>query len=114
MLGRYSVKQFLRRPSMKPSWWSILRNPNRQFHYSTGLQGVVMALGLCDEVRVYGFGKAKGLKHHYFSTQSEELKEIHDYNAEYEFYHDLEKNNSLLPFFLAAGIPHLPSFKLVL
>jgi hypothetical protein len=109
------VKLFLRRPNMRASWWSILRNPNRQFHYSTGLQGVVMALGLCDEVHVYGFGKGAGLKHHYFSQQREELKEIHDYLAEYEFYHDLEQNNTaLLPFFTSAGITTLPTFKLML
>ncbi|KAG0572948.1 hypothetical protein KC19_VG136900 [Ceratodon purpureus] len=111
----YSVKLFLRRPNMKPGWWSILRNPKRQFHYSTGMQGVMMALGLCDNVHVYGFGKATGLKHHYFSQQSEELKEIHDYKAEYEFYHDLEHNNTqLLPFFKAAGITSLPNFRLLM
>lgn len=99
---------------MKSEWWTTLRNPTRQFHYSTGLQGVVMALGLSESVRIYGFGKAARLKHHYFSQHHEELKEVHDYNAEYEFYSDLEQRNiDEMPFFKAASITQLPSFRIM-
>ncbi|KAH9616107.1 hypothetical protein KSS87_007903 [Heliosperma pusillum] len=68
------------------------------FHYSSGMQAVTLALGLCDRVHLFGFGKSNDTKHHYHTNQTKEIKS-HDYEAEYDFYHDLEKNPHAIPFF---------------
>ncbi|KAF4388771.1 hypothetical protein G4B88_019048 [Cannabis sativa] len=60
------------------------------FHYSSGMQAVMMALGICDKVSIFGFGKSDLAKHHYHTNQKAELH-LHDYEAEYCFYHDLVK-----------------------
>ncbi|CAK9203141.1 unnamed protein product [Sphagnum troendelagicum] len=114
----YSVKLFMKnkRPSPKASsQWSNIRNAKQSFHYSSGMQAVVMALGMCKSVNIFGFGKPAGAKHHYHSLQKQELVEIHDYEAEYHFYRDLERNHTqVIPFFTAAGISTLPAFKIFL
>ncbi|KAL2650980.1 hypothetical protein R1flu_019108 [Riccia fluitans] len=62
------------------------------FHYSSGFQAVMVALGICDRVSMFGFGKDPSLKHHYHTPQKEELS-LHDYQAEYIFYDDLVHNS---------------------
>ncbi|XP_060965729.1 beta-1,6-galactosyltransferase GALT29A isoform X2 [Cannabis sativa] len=67
------------------------------FHYSSGMQAVMMALGICDKVSIFGFGKSDLAKHHYHTNQKAELH-LHDYEAEYCFYHDLVKRPKVIPF----------------
>ncbi|XP_074266777.1 beta-1,6-galactosyltransferase GALT29A-like [Silene latifolia] len=68
------------------------------FHYSSGMQAVTLALGLCDRVNLFGFGKSNVTRHHYHTNQTKELNS-HDYEAEYDFYHDLVKKPCAIPFF---------------
>ena len=63
----------------------------------SGMQAVVMALGVCEEVSLFGFGKPAGAKHHYHTNQKKELA-LHDYAAEYDFYHDLQARPEKVPF----------------
>ncbi|KAB2028227.1 hypothetical protein ES319_D05G084200v1 [Gossypium barbadense] len=67
------------------------------FHYSSGMQAVMLPLGICDKVGIFGFGKSTSAKHHYHTNQKSELR-LHDYEAEYAFYHDLVKNPQAIPF----------------
>lgn len=84
------------------------------FHYSSGMEAVVMAMGVCERVSVFGFGKMRGVKHHYHTNQEGELR-LHDYEAEYEFYRDLEKENGVrrkIPFLSEAIGFHIPSIRM--
>lgn len=81
------------------------------FHYSSGLQAVVTALGVCDRVSMFGFGKKAGVKHHYHTNQSKET-EVHDYEAEYQFYGDLQARPEAVPFLGEAQGFVLPPVKL--
>lgn len=78
------------------------------FHYSSGLQAVLLALGICEKVDILGFGKSAQAKHHYHTNQKAELS-LHDYPAEYLFYDDLALNRtSSIPFLGEAGIRFPP------
>lgn len=101
----YAITSFLNHTPYAPaSSWTPLRNHKRVFHYSSGMQAVVMALGICESVDLFGFGKSASSKHHYHTSQIEELRDVHDYTAEYQFYHDLqERKFADMPFFLAVG-----------
>ncbi|RLN24652.1 hypothetical protein C2845_PM07G29330 [Panicum miliaceum] len=72
------------------------------FHYSSGMQAIMVAVGVCDRVSVFGFGKSSDAKHHYHSNQKAEL-DLHDYEAEYAFYHDLAEHPQVVPFLKDAG-----------
>ncbi|CAL4995523.1 unnamed protein product [Urochloa decumbens] len=100
----YSMRRFVAATGQPASNWTR-RHDERYFHYSSGLQAVVMALGVCDEVSLFGFGKAPGAKHHYHTNQKEEL-DLHDYEAEYQFYRDLQERPETVPF-----LDELPGFK---
>jgi len=100
----YSLRLFVSTTGEPPSNWTR-RHDERYFHYSSGLQAVVMALGACDEVSLFGFGKAAGAKHHYHTNQKKEL-DLHDYEAEYQFYHDLQARPEAVPF-----LDEAPGFK---
>ncbi|KAL6595513.1 hypothetical protein ACP70R_021925 [Stipagrostis hirtigluma subsp. patula] len=106
----YSMRRFVADTGEPASGWARRRD-ERFFHYSSGLQAVVVALGVCDEVSVFGFGKAAGAKHHYHSNQEKEL-DLHDYEAEYEFYRDLRARPEAVPFFDEAPGFELPPVKL--
>ncbi|CAB4313643.1 unnamed protein product [Prunus armeniaca] len=67
------------------------------FHYSSGMQAIMLALGICDKVSVFGFGKSDSAKHHYHTNQKAELR-LHDYQAEYDFYRDLVERPQVIPF----------------
>ncbi|KAK3118407.1 hypothetical protein QOZ80_9BG0698600 [Eleusine coracana subsp. coracana] len=101
----YSMRRFMVETGEPASNWTR-RHDERYFHYSSGLQAVVMALGVCDEVSVFGFGKAAGAKHHYHTNQKKEL-DLHDYEAEYQFYRDLQTRPAVVPF-----LDEAPGFKL--
>jgi beta-1,6-galactosyltransferase len=70
-----------------------------------------MALGMCDEMSLFGFGKAAGAKHHYHTNQKKEL-DLHDYEAEYDFYRDLQAGPEAVPFLGEAPGFNLPPVKL--
>ncbi|KAG4979957.1 hypothetical protein AAZX31_12G084000 [Glycine max] len=68
------------------------------FHYySSGMQAVMLALGICDRVSIFGFGKTDSARHHYHTSQKEELH-LHDFEAEYDFYRDLVDGDKPIPF----------------
>ncbi|OEL31783.1 Sialyltransferase-like protein 2 [Dichanthelium oligosanthes] len=100
----YSMRRFVATTGEPASNWTR-RHDERYFHYSSGLQAVVMALGACDEVSLFGFGKAAGAKHHYHTNQKKEL-DLHDYEAEYQFYRDLQARPEAVPF-----LDEAPGFK---
>jgi beta-1,6-galactosyltransferase len=100
----YSMRRFVAATGEPASNWTR-RHDERYFHYSSGLQAVVMALGVCNEVSLFGFGKAPGAKHHYHTNQKKEL-DLHDYEAEYQFYRDLQVRPASVPF-----LDEAPGFK---
>ncbi|KAL6642272.1 hypothetical protein ACP70R_020453 [Stipagrostis hirtigluma subsp. patula] len=106
----YSLRRFVAETGQPASNWTR-RHDERYFHYSSGLQAVVMALGVCEEVSVFGFGKAAGAKHHYHTNQKKEL-DLHDYEAEYDFYGDLQARPEAVPFLDEAPGFNLPPVKL--
>ncbi|KAF0931659.1 hypothetical protein E2562_005614 [Oryza meyeriana var. granulata] len=72
------------------------RPPKRYFHYSSGMQAMVMALGVYDKVSLFGFGKLLGANHNYHTNQKE--LDLHDYEAEYNFYNNLQARPEEVPF----------------
>ncbi|KAM7272239.1 hypothetical protein ACFE04_026902 [Oxalis oulophora] len=92
----YSIKRFLEeRNTTIETWWPT--HDGSMFHYSSGMQAVMLALGICDKVSIFGFGKSAAAKHHYHTNQKAELG-LHDYEAEYDFYRDLVENPQAIPF----------------
>ncbi|KFK43142.1 hypothetical protein AALP_AA1G085400 [Arabis alpina] len=93
----YSVKRFLEEKATEGfKDWSK-DHEGSLFHYSSGMQAVMLAVGICEKVSIFGFGKLNSTKHHYHTNQKAELK-LHDYEAEYELYRDLEYNPRAIPF----------------
>ncbi|XVF05190.1 hypothetical protein REPUB_Repub05bG0150400 [Reevesia pubescens] len=92
----YSVKRFVEETGKPLGEW-VSTHDGFMFHYSSGMQAVMLALGICDKVSIFGFGKSTSAKHHYHTNQKAELG-LHDYEAEYAFYHDLVKNPQAIPF----------------
>ncbi|XAR60123.1 Beta-galactoside alpha-2,3-sialyltransferase [Bertholletia excelsa] len=92
----YSLKRFVKE-TMKPleEWGSA--HDSSMFHYSSGMQAVMLALGICDKVSIFGFGKSASAKHHYHTNQKAEL-DLHDYEAEYDLYSDLVARPQVIPF----------------
>ncbi|MCO5599019.1 hypothetical protein L7F22_053118 [Adiantum nelumboides] len=95
--------------------WSAARD-GPAFHYSSGLEAVVVALGVCRRVSLFGFGRGGG-QHHYHSSHQQSELHLHDYAAEYLFYRHLQleldnnKNNRsapLIPFLSDALFPLPP------
>lgn len=101
----YSVKKFVEETGRNPEEWGDFHD-RQMFHYSSGMQAVVLALGICRRVSLFGFGKQEGAHHHYHTRQRAEL-DLHDYAAEYAFYDDLVKRPEAVPFINA-----IPGFKL--
>ncbi|KAF8396422.1 hypothetical protein HHK36_018041 [Tetracentron sinense] len=83
----YSLKLFVEVTGKSPEEWASAHDGS-MFHYSSGMQAVLLALGICDRVSILGFGKSTLAKHHYHTNQKAELH-LHDYEAEYAFYSDL-------------------------
>ncbi|KAJ9188687.1 hypothetical protein P3X46_000058 [Hevea brasiliensis] len=92
----YSLKRFVAETGKSLDEWSAAHD-GLMFHYSSGFQAVMLAAGICDKVSVFGFGKSTLAKHHYHTNQKGELK-LHDYEAEYDFYHDLVNTPHIIPF----------------
>ncbi|KAJ6985885.1 beta-1,6-galactosyltransferase GALT29A-like [Populus alba x Populus x berolinensis] len=94
----YSLKRFVEETRKSLDEWGSVHDGS-MFHYSSGLQAVMLAVGICDKVGIFGFGKSASARHHYHTNQKAELK-LHDYEAEYEFYHDLVSNPQAIPFIM--------------
>ncbi|GKU93856.1 hypothetical protein SLEP1_g7416 [Rubroshorea leprosula] len=92
----YSAKRFVEETGKPLEEWDSTHE-GVMFHYSSGMQAIMLALGICDSVGVFGFGKSPSARHHYHSSQKAELT-LHDYEAEYAFYHDLVENPQAIPF----------------
>lgn len=97
----YSLKRFVEETGKPPEEWGAAHDGS-MFHYSSGMQAVMLALGICEKVSVFGFGKSTLAKHHYHTNQEAELH-LHDYEAEYSFYHDLAENPQVIPFLKDSG-----------
>lgn len=97
----YSLKRFVRETGKSPEEWSK-QHDEMAFHYSSGMQAVMLAVGICDKVSVFGFGKSSDAKHHYHTNQKAEL-DLHDYEAEYELYRDLAEKPQAIPFLMDSG-----------
>ncbi|KAA8550172.1 hypothetical protein F0562_001856 [Nyssa sinensis] len=94
----YSLKRFAEVIKKPLEEWDTAHDGS-MFHYSSGMQAVMLALGICDKVSIFGFGKSASAKHHYHTNQKAELH-LHDYEAEYDFYHDLAERPEAIPFIL--------------
>ncbi|XP_061374095.1 beta-1,6-galactosyltransferase GALT29A-like [Gastrolobium bilobum] len=92
----YSLKRFVEETGKGFEQWGSAHD-GALFHYSSGMQAVMLALGICDKVSIFGFGKSASAKHHYHTNQKAELH-LHDYEAEYAFYRDLVDGNKPIPF----------------
>ncbi|KAI3855149.1 hypothetical protein MKW92_040521 [Papaver armeniacum] len=92
----YSLKLFTEETGKSPEEWAASHDGSL-LHYSSGMQAVMLALGICDKVSIFGFGKSVVVKHHYHNNQKTELH-LHDYEAEYAFYRDLVENPEVIPF----------------
>ncbi|XLU92166.1 hypothetical protein S245_006518 [Arachis hypogaea] len=92
----YSLKRFVEESGKILDEWGSAHD-GALFHYSSGLQAVMLALGICDKVSIFGFGKSASAKHHYHTNQKAELH-LHHYEAEYQFYRDLVDRHNPIPF----------------
>lgn len=92
----YSLKRFVEKEKKPLEGWGSAHDKTF-FHYSSGMQAVMLALGICDKVSVFGYGKSDSAKHHYHTNQKAELH-LHDYEAEYDLYHDLVNRPQAIPF----------------
>jgi hypothetical protein len=107
----YSLKNFVETTGKNPDEWSAAHE-GPMFHYSSGMQAVMLALGICKNVSLFGFGKSPEAKHHYHTNQKGELA-LHDYEAEYQLYRDLSNGSPDIPFLKEAGI-ELPPVQIYL
>lgn len=92
----YSLKRFVETSGKDIEQW-VPAHDGANFHYSSGMQAVLLAVGACDKVSIFGFGKSTAAKHHYHTNQKAELA-LHDYEAEYDFYQDLVTRPQVIPF----------------
>ncbi|KAK4842485.1 hypothetical protein QYF36_022509 [Acer negundo] len=92
----YSLKRFVEETGKSLDEWGSAHDGS-MFHYSSGMQAVMLALGICDKVSIFGYGKSALAKHHYHTNQKAELR-LHDYEAEYAFYQDMMENPLAIPF----------------
>ncbi|KAJ3683417.1 hypothetical protein LUZ60_013644 [Juncus effusus] len=103
----YSLKRFVEETNQEPIEWGKTHD-EKLFHYSSGFQAVMAALGICEKVSLFGFGKSEKAKHHYHTNQKKEL-DLHDYLAEYMIYSDLAERPDVIPFLSDLGfrVPHV-------
>jgi beta-1,6-galactosyltransferase len=98
----YSLRRFVRETGRAAVEWAQ-RHEEGMFHYSSGMQAVLVAAGVCKRMSLFGFGKDPAARHHYHTLQRAEL-DLHDYEAEYEFYRDLEVRPKAIPFLRDSGL----------
>ena len=97
----YSLKRFVDQTGKPPEEWGKFHD-GKEFHYSSGMQAVMLAVGICDRVSIFGFGKSTGARHHYHTNQTAELS-LHDFEAEYLLYRDLTQKPHAVPFLAESG-----------
>uniref|UniRef100_A0A1D1XN40 CMP-N-acetylneuraminate-beta-galactosamide-alpha-2,3-sialyltransferase 1 n=1 Tax=Anthurium amnicola TaxID=1678845 RepID=A0A1D1XN40_9ARAE len=97
----YSLARFVEGTGKPPEEWGAAHDAV-EFHYSSGMQAVMLALGICERVGIFGFGKSAEAKHHYHTNQHAELS-LHDYDAEYALYRDLTLRPQVIPFLVESG-----------
>lgn len=102
----YSIKRFVEETGRVPEDWGKIHD-EKAFHYSSGMQAVLLAVGICEKVSIFGFGKSAETKHHYHTNQKKEL-DLHDYEAEYAFYKDLVEQPEVIPFIGHLGFKFPP------
>ncbi|GFP88894.1 cmp-n-acetylneuraminate-beta-galactosamide-alpha-2 3-sialyltransferase 1 [Phtheirospermum japonicum] len=68
----YSLRRFVEMTGKDVGEWGPAHE-GANFHYSSGMQAVILALGLCENVRFFGFGKSSLASHHYHTNQKAEL-----------------------------------------
>ncbi|XP_024534335.1 beta-1,6-galactosyltransferase GALT29A [Selaginella moellendorffii] len=107
----YSLRHFFHTTGRSYDDWNKLHD-GTLFHYSSGMQAVMLALGICDEVGLFGFGKLSNSTHHYHTNQRTELA-LHDYEAEYILYRDLVHRPGMVPFLNESGLA-VPPVKIFL
>ncbi|PWA34608.1 glycosyl transferase family 29 [Artemisia annua] len=96
VVKHYSLKRFLKETGKSIEAWGAAHG-GVEFHYSSGMQSIMIALGVCDKVSIFGFGKSSSAKHHYHTNQKAKLG-LHHYEAEYDFYEDLVNKPEAIPF----------------
>ncbi|KAJ1390249.1 GT29-like superfamiliy [Sesbania bispinosa] len=94
----YSLKRFVEETGKGLEEWGPVHD-EAFFHYSSGFQALMLGLGICEKVSMFGFGKSGSARHHYHTNQKAELH-LHDYEAEYAFYRDLVNGHRPIPFLL--------------
>ncbi|KAK4409072.1 Beta-1,6-galactosyltransferase GALT29A [Sesamum angolense] len=92
----YSLKRFVELTGKDVGEWGPAHE-GANFHYSSGMQAVMLAVGICEKVSIFGYGKSASARHHYHTNQKAELS-LHDYEAEYDFYRDLMEQPQAIPF----------------
>ncbi|CAA6660685.1 unnamed protein product [Spirodela intermedia] len=97
----YSLRRFVKETGRAPEEWEEAHDA-KAFHYSSGMQAVMLAVGICDRVSIFGFGKSAEARHHYHTNQKAELS-LHDYEAEYALYRDLIERPQVIPFLMESG-----------
>ncbi|KAI4373584.1 hypothetical protein MLD38_011697 [Melastoma candidum] len=93
----YSLKRFAEENPGRNlmEWDGVHHEPF--FHYSSGMQAVMLAVGICDRVSLFGFGKSNTSRHHYHTNQTKELS-LHDFAAEQDLFRDLVERPRSIPF----------------
>lgn len=97
----YSLRRFVKETGRAPEEWEEVHDA-KAFHYSSGMQAVMLAVGICNRVSIFGFGKSAEARHHYHTNQKAELS-LHDYEAEYALYRDLIERPQVIPFLTESG-----------
>ncbi|KZV47160.1 CMP-N-acetylneuraminate-beta-galactosamide-alpha-2, 3-sialyltransferase 2-like [Dorcoceras hygrometricum] len=92
----YSLKRFTETTGKDFGEWGSAHD-GLEFHYSSGMQAIMFAVGTCEKLSIFGFGKSDSASHHYHTNQKTELS-LHDYEAEYDLYEDLMKRPEAIPF----------------
>ncbi|URE43361.1 sialyltransferase family domain containing protein [Musa troglodytarum] len=92
----YSLKRFVEDTGKHPMLWGKFHD-EKLFHYSSGMQAVMLALGICKRVNVFGFGRSVDANHHNHTNQTAELN-VHDHAAEHDFYRDLVERPQAIPY----------------
>jgi hypothetical protein len=104
--GRYPDRLAQINPVFYGQIWSLLGRPADKRIPSTGLLAIALALGMCDSVSIYGFGKAgrqsKGICRHYWSCVHYEDEAAY-YDPLHTF-HDWLAEEQLRTFWLRAGL----------
>jgi len=68
----YSLRRFVAETGRAAEDWDRAHDA-AMFHYSSGMQAIMIAVGVCDRESVLGFGKYSDAKQHYHSKKKAEM-----------------------------------------